>query len=298
MDMDAFTQKLDAFAESLLLPHICDSETSSDPEGWSPENPLWGHCAVVALAAQDRFGGDLLRAPLDTYPKWAKMRSHYWNRFPMGAQRDFTKPQFGDDPPEGLVPEVRTRAYALSHAATMERYKLLSWRLACDENPTNDLFESRIYHACYTAAMGSPCQKMRFGAVLTHRADTAAVACNGTIGPLKHLCEPKCIRLGIQSRTESMIGACGHAEEFAMAAALKQGIKLSECDLYVAGVQLNGSPWLKDKAEHTCLRCAVQMHNAGIRRIFVPVAGGRWASVTTEEALAQASEYATGKKTV
>lgn len=299
MDMDAIAAKLDAFAEMLRRPHVCDRETSADPDGWTPGNPLWGHCAVVATAAQDRFGGSLLRASLEGHPKWTGMRSHYWNRLPHGERRDFTEAQFGGDPPQGLEPIERTRAYVLSHPATLERFKRFAWRLACLENPDNRLFENGAYSACYMAAVTSPCQKMRFGALLHHAGDgVVAVARNGTIEPIAHLCEPSCIRLAIRSRTESMLGACGHAEEFVMAEGLKRGVKLGECDLYVAGVHLNGAPWLKPRAEHTCLRCAVQMHNAGIRRIFVPVAPGRWASVTTEEALAQAAEYASGKKTV
>ncbi len=295
MDMDAFTARADAFAR--LLPALCDRETSADPDGWTPENPLWGHCAVVSLAVQDRFGGGLLRASLEKFPKWAKMRSHYWNRFPHGGQRDFTEPQFGGDPPQGLEAAEKTRAYVLSHAATLERYKLLAWRLAQAENAGDALLEDDLYRRCYTAAMGSPCGKMRFGAVLMHRGEVVAEACNGTIDPLKGLCEPTCIRLSIASRTESMIGACGHAEEFAVWDAVRQGIPPSECDLYVAGVRMNGAPWMKERAEHTCLRCAVQVHHAGIRRIFVPVAG-RWESVTTIEALQQAKAYATGEKSV
>src|SRR5690242_20466610 len=111
MDMDDFTAKADAFAR--LLPTVCDRETSADPDGWTPENPLWGHCAVVSAAVQDRFGGDLLRASLEKYPKWAKMRSHYWNRFPPGGQRDFTEPQFGGDPPQGLEAGEKPRSYVL-----------------------------------------------------------------------------------------------------------------------------------------------------------------------------------------
>lgn len=303
MDMDAFNAKLDAFAE--LLPRLCDRETSADPDGWTPQNPLWGHCAVASLAAQDRFGGALLRASLEKFPKWAQMRSHYWNRFMHGAQRDFTKPQFGDDPPEGLEAGERTRAYVLSHHLTLERYKLLSWRLAKAENQGNalfhasedDIYRDEIYRRCYMAAMGSPCQKMRFGCALLRQGGILLATCNGTIEPMKHLCEPTCIRLTIASRTESMIGACGHAEEFAIWDAVRQGIALKECDLYVAGVHMNGSPWLKDRAEHTCLRCAVQMHNAGIQRVFIPVRD-RWESVTTEQAIVQATAYATKQKSV
>jgi len=298
--MDAYSPKLDAFAA--LLPSLCDRETSADPDGWTPENPLWGHCAVASLVAQDRFGGALMRGSLEPFPKWAHMRSHYWNRLPDGSERDLTYPQFGDDPPQFMTAETRTSACVLSHAATMERYKLLSWRIAKAENPGNALFDdilygANVYRECYMAAMGSPCQKKRFGCVLVRQGEYLAATCNGTIEPLKHLCEPTCIRLGIVSRTESMIGACGHAEEFAIWDAVRRGIKPSECDLYVAGVHMDGKPWRKERAEHTCLRCAVQMHNAGIQRVFVPV-GGRWASVTTAEAIVQATAYATKQKTV
>ena len=300
MDMNAFTAKRDAFAA--LLSGLCGRDTSADPDGWTPENPLWGHCAVASVAAQDRFGGGLLRASLEKFPKWAQMRSHYWNRFPHGGQRDFTEPQFGGDPPRGLEAGEKSRAYVLSFGPTRERYRLLSWRIAKAENAGNALFDDdnvngALYRTCYMAAMGSPCQKMRFGSVLMRQGEVVSVASNATIEPLKALCEQRCVRLSITPRTESMIGSCGHAEEFAIWDAVKQGIRPSECDLYVAGVRMNGAPWLKERAEHTCLRCAVQMHNAGIQRVFVPV-GGRWESVTTAEAIAQAKAYALGEKSV
>lgn len=73
-----------------LLPTICDKETSLDPDGWSSENPLLGHCAVVSLIVQNLFGGELLRASL-AGTEFAHMRSHYWNRLPDGTADDFTK---------------------------------------------------------------------------------------------------------------------------------------------------------------------------------------------------------------
>lgn len=299
MDMDAFVAQRDAFAARLA--GLCGRDTSADPDGWTPENPLWGHCAVASLAAQDRFGGELMRASLEPFPKWAAMRSHYWNRFPHGGQHDFTRPQFGDDPPQGLVGDVRTRGYVLSHAATMDRYRLLSWRLAQAENAgalfDDAAIDGALYRTCYMAAMGSACQKMRFGSVLVRDGEVAAAACNAAIDAIKDFCEPTCVRLSIASRTESMIGACGHAEEFALWAAARLGIRTTECDLYVAGVRMDASPWMKDRAEHTCLRCAVQMHGAGIRRVYVPVAG-RWEPLTTEQACRQAKDYATGAKSV
>ncbi len=108
-----------------LLPLICDSETSADPDNWTSENPLWGHCAVVSLLAQDIFDGELLRASLADYPEFAHMRSHYWNRLPNGTNEDFTASQFGRRYPVNLVAEPRDRSYVLSHPETARRYNLL-----------------------------------------------------------------------------------------------------------------------------------------------------------------------------
>lgn len=59
----------------------------------------------------------------------------------------------------------------------------------------------------------------------------------------------------------------------------------------------NGLPWVKKEPEHTCLRCTTQMHNAGIRTVFVPVKD-RWIGISTEEALKTALAYATKEKKV
>lgn len=40
-----------------LLKYVCTKETSAHPEGWTPDNPTWGHCAVVAVMAERVFGG-------------------------------------------------------------------------------------------------------------------------------------------------------------------------------------------------------------------------------------------------
>ncbi|MEK7516140.1 MAG: hypothetical protein AAB562_00925, partial [Patescibacteria group bacterium] len=118
--------------------------------------------------------------------------------------------------------------------------------------------------------------------------------CNKTLAPMKALCEPTCIRLSITSRTESMLGACGHAEE-GMWEVIHRGTPISECNLYVAGVYPNGLPWLKLRREHTCLRCAVQMHYAKINAIHVPVVD-HWESMTTEMAVKSALAYARQEK--
>jgi hypothetical protein len=120
-----------------VLSRICTRETSSDPAGWTPENPLWGHCAVVALLAQDRFGGELLRASLDG-TVFAHMRSHYWNRLADGREEDFTRAQFGTEYPRELQPVIRERSYVLAHAETAERYGHLSSRFADAMNRDDD----------------------------------------------------------------------------------------------------------------------------------------------------------------
>jgi hypothetical protein len=98
-------------------------ETSMSPDRWNEENPTLGHCAVVALVAQDIFGGELLRASLEG-TEFAYDRSHYWNLLPDGSEIDFTEAQFEGRKPL-LTGEVRTREYVLSSEVTRQRYELL-----------------------------------------------------------------------------------------------------------------------------------------------------------------------------
>lgn len=246
-----------------LLPLICDEETSSDQKGWSKENPLWGNCAVVALVAQNLFGGELRRASLNGTP-FAELRSHYWNAFPDGTMEDFTASQFQENYPiTGNTPvEVRSRHSLLVNLATgqpqeiLKRYKLLAWRLAKALNPGNPLFENWTYAKCFDAALESDCQKMWFGCVIRHRGAIVATARNQFI---------------------AMLGACGHAEEFAIWEAAAKKIPLSECDLFIAGFYPTGLPWLKTEAEHTCL----------VGAIWVPVQN-HWQMISASDA--------TGKK--
>ena len=279
-----------------LLPVICDQETSQDSNGWTLENPLWGHCAVVSLVAQNLFGGELLRGSLMEVPGLEHMRSHYWNKLADGEIEDFTKPQFGANYPSGLKAEVRGRSYVLSYPETVKRYKLLAFRLAKAVSEGNPIFDDQFYQKCFYTALDSSCQKMKFGCVITHNGEIVYEGCNKTIEPLKSLCEPKCIRFSITSRTESMLGGCGHAEE-GLWEVVHRGIPVRECELYVAGLYANGLPWLKQAAEHTCLRCAVQMYNAHLKIIYVPVVD-RWIGITPEQALDTARSYATKEKTV
>lgn len=111
----------------LVLPKICSRTTSADPKGCDKNNPLWGHCAVVALLVQDLFGGDLLRGSLEGTP-FSEMRSHYWNRLPEGTELDLSAPQFGENYPKNMQAEIRPRSYLMTNTHTQTRYELLRQR--------------------------------------------------------------------------------------------------------------------------------------------------------------------------
>lgn len=113
----------------VIFPDVCAEWTSADPDGWTLENPLWGHCAVVALVVQDYLGGEILRASLLEFPEFAKMRSHYWNRLPDGQEKDFSRSQFGRHYPT-LVGVPRSRQEILADPGTARRYQTLRDRVA------------------------------------------------------------------------------------------------------------------------------------------------------------------------
>lgn len=112
-----------------LLPSICDRETAYNPESWSRDNPLGGHCTVVSLLVQDLWGGELLRASLRG-TEFAGMRWHYWNRLPDGREIDLTGSQFNDNYPKDLKPVVRLRSRVMSFPEVKRRYAALLQRLA------------------------------------------------------------------------------------------------------------------------------------------------------------------------
>lgn len=119
MNQQEFTEK---------LPQVCQADTSADPDGWTMDNPLWGHCAVAAVLAQDCFGGRILKGSLKDHPKYAYLRSHFWNELPDGTQVDVTAPQYPDLTFIELQPEERQRENILSHPGATERYELLKQR--------------------------------------------------------------------------------------------------------------------------------------------------------------------------
>jgi hypothetical protein len=276
----------------IILPKLCGRGTSVDPEGWSENNPLHGHCAVVSLQAQKLFEGTLLRASLEN-TRYAHMRSHYKNRL-IDGDKDFTSAQFTEGYPEGIIFEHKDRSYVLSmkFPKTIDRYVELTFKLHNFlKKGKNSLFADSLYKTCISNAVLSPCQKAGFGAVLVREGEIVSQAYNDTIPELASQCTPKCIRLDMQSRTESMIGACGHAEEWVMKYARDKGVNLRECEMYIAGLTFYGLPWIKTSAVHTCLRCAVQMNYAGLKGVYVPVAD-HWERLSTNESLKTAERYA------
>jgi hypothetical protein len=81
-------------------------ETSDDPDGWSPENPALGQCAVSALVVRALFGGDIVIATVLDRDGERTPDGHAWNVLPSGEQVDFSFDQFLDG--EGLGPEIVT----------------------------------------------------------------------------------------------------------------------------------------------------------------------------------------------
>ncbi|MBI2108753.1 MAG: hypothetical protein HYT93_01040 [Parcubacteria group bacterium] len=273
----------------------CTKETSASPDTWTPKNPLWGHCAAVSLVAQNMFGGTLLRVSLTDTP-FKAMRSHYFNKLPDGTVIDFTKEQFGKLYPSGLKTKTRTCGSILEHESTRNRYKKLALRFAY-EMTQNVLLLHPLYGACFEAALDSGCQKLWVGSVLVHNGVVVSSGNNHPVEELAHVCKPKCIRFNIQSRTESMIGACGHAEEYAMWEAIQKGIPLSECDMYVAMVGTDGLPRFRSDPSvgYTCLRCATAMRLAGIKNVYIDIVD-HWEKISIKDALQSALQYALGEK--
>lgn len=163
-----------------------------------------------------------------------------------------------------------------------------------------ELQDDPIYQACIEEARKSPCQKKGVGAVfVAPQGIIIAREHNRFIEGLEGLCTPTCIRLQIQSRTESMIGACGHAEERLIWGVIKKGYGpfLEDFSIYVAGV-VHGVPEKRSYPEFTCLCCAVAMHYAGIPSIHLAYLGKEWIKQTAAEALASATQYALGTKKI
>ncbi|MBL8157939.1 hypothetical protein JNK62_00135 [bacterium] len=113
---------------SRILRNVAQRDTSADPKHWTEHNPLWGHCAVASVLAQEYLGGKLMCGSLAHISKYAHLRSHYWNALADGTQIDFTKDQYSDLTFQQLEGEERDSGRVLSQPDTIRRYRLLKER--------------------------------------------------------------------------------------------------------------------------------------------------------------------------
>lgn len=112
-----------------ILLKICTKETCHDTcaDHWSPENPLWGHCAVVSVLAQKIFDGDVTAANIASPRRWMSNR-HYRNILPDGTVTDFTRGQFGGRYPKLSGEKIITNSLVHIRIRGSHRYKLLEQR--------------------------------------------------------------------------------------------------------------------------------------------------------------------------
>ena len=151
-----------------------------------------------------------------------------------------------------------------------------------------------IYDLCIEKAIESPCQKRGFGAVLMMGGNVVALTNNHHLEVAGHICDPTCIRFKIDSGSDSMIGACGHAEEHAVWQATKIYGDLSSkmAMLYVAGVSKpDNVPLVKTEPFFYCIRCATLMNYAGIFGVNVWV-DERWHFLNSKEAYQSSLDFA------
>ena len=102
----------------------CSKETCYEKvrAKWTSDNRFWGHCAVISLLIQDKFGGDIKRCELPE-----EGVSHFYN-FIDGEDIDVTIGQYNYSPIKSKVKDV-IRDDLLSNSSTAERYMLLKNRL-------------------------------------------------------------------------------------------------------------------------------------------------------------------------
>jgi len=289
------------FNMSQAIQRSWSMDTSMDSENWSPGNPAWGQCAVTALTVQDFLGGEIVRLDLTSHSdsQIASGKTHYFNRIG-DADLDISVSQFGDENRfnrfrRSQETSVRSRSCLLEDENTRLRYINLRLKVAKYLARNNPLFKDPIYRMCLVAALVSDCQKGKYGCAVQHEEAILEVTHNRILECNRDWTEPQCIRINIPARTESMIGCCGHAEEFAFVKVRDWKLNPAECNFYVAGFRSSGLVYIKPEKDFTCLRCATQLYMHKVGRIFVPVKD-HWEPMTAEEAVQSAKKFATQEK--
>jgi deoxycytidylate deaminase len=155
-----------------------------------------------------------------------------------------------------------------------------------------------IFSICMRQALKSPCKKLGFGCVVLLNGALKAITENRPHPKTAFMCEEGCIRESIPSRTNSMLGSCIHAEEWAIWSLMPHyPHQMYEMDFYIAGMDESGVPLPKTTSDFSCLRCATQMLMAGVRGIHIYRTDlQEWAFIPVEKAVETAYGYATKRQ--
>lgn len=143
-----------------------------------------------------------------------------------------------------------------------------------------------------STAKFSNCHKRRFGALAIKNNTVLGLSANNKLPHHKHLCKQGCIRTTIPSRTDSMIGACGHAEEQII---WMLANRIVDYDLYVLQIDQNDNIIYKDGLDFSCVRCATAMYYGKVRGVWLLLDYG-FGFIPTAKAIQTAYYYALGKK--
>jgi deoxycytidylate deaminase len=142
------------------------------------------------------------------------------------------------------------------------------------------------------AAMKSDCEKKKFGACAVKNGQIYNVYTYNRRLPFhSFLCEGECIRKKIDSGMDSMVGACGHAEEQLI---WRMGDDAINSEIYVLQVDFEGNLVPKKEKGFYCARCATAMYYAHVKGVHVYVVD-HWEFLTTEEAIKSAYQFALGE---
>ncbi len=125
----SFPQNLEEIDRSFLsaLENSCSPETCYPRavDGWTAENPLWGHCAVVAEVVRRNLGGEIVAATVLTED--GQSYYHYWNRLSDGSDRDFTVTQFPSPITEVKRLKIKKQ---ITDRETLKRIKIFEEKLS------------------------------------------------------------------------------------------------------------------------------------------------------------------------
>ena len=153
-----------------------------------------------------------------------------------------------------------------------------------------------LYNRLTRTAQKSPCQKLGFACALMKRDFLTIVTYNAPLKWSKFVCDDECVRFEIPSRTQSMIGACGHAEERAIWKAIEKYKTAQDSHLYVTGVHKpSNEPMIYNRTGFSCIRCATIMNYAKVKSINWWINGKTLVSQTPQEAYKSSIEFALGK---